>query len=61
MCTFKNMYACINMNLKVLNMKSFLAVKKWCQDKTKACCQCNDVLIMSFLTYCLLIILCFKL
>jgi len=28
----------------VLNMKYFLAVKKWCQNKTKTCCQCNDVL-----------------
>jgi hypothetical protein len=51
----------MNMNLKVLNVKYFLAVKKSCKDKTKGCCQSSDVLIMSFLTYCSLIILCFKL
>jgi hypothetical protein len=55
MYTFKNVYACMNMNLKVLNMKYFLTEKKWCQNKTKGCCQCNDMLIMSFLTYCLFI------
>jgi hypothetical protein len=37
MYTFKNVYACMNMNLKVLNMNYFVAEKKWCQDKTKGC------------------------